>query len=112
MIRRPPRSTLFPYTTLFRSLTSETVAQVSATQTQGRDVFLAADPSQLPVQHASIGDLRFAVGYKSPALGTEMAGTRTFWHDRACGSPGFAHPPREPGFGFATNPWPPTGAGV
>src|SRR5258707_3356924 len=68
MIRRPPRSTLFPYTTLFRSLTSETVAQVSATQTQGRDVFLAADPSQLPVQHASIGDLRFAVGYKSPAL--------------------------------------------
>src|SRR3989441_12642451 len=28
MIRRPPRSTLFPYTTLFRSLTSETVVEL------------------------------------------------------------------------------------
>src|SRR2546425_10125051 len=27
MIRRPPRSTLFPYTTLFRSLAREAVAQ-------------------------------------------------------------------------------------
>src|SRR2546427_8724818 len=27
MIRRPPRSTLFPYTTLFRSLLTEGVAQ-------------------------------------------------------------------------------------
>src|SRR3712207_8967833 len=37
MIRRPPRSTLFPYTTLFRSSTrlgspSEGAAQVSASQ--------------------------------------------------------------------------------
>src|SRR2546425_5636744 len=30
MIRRPPRSTLFPYTTLFRSLRHEQVAQVAA----------------------------------------------------------------------------------
>src|SRR5256885_3024860 len=28
MIRRPPRSTLFPYTTLFRSLVSGTYAEV------------------------------------------------------------------------------------
>src|SRR2546426_9201645 len=27
MIRRPPRSTLFPYTTLFRSLTGETISR-------------------------------------------------------------------------------------
>src|SRR2546430_7738760 len=27
MIRRPPRSTLFPYTTLFRSVTTQTVTQ-------------------------------------------------------------------------------------
>src|SRR3712207_9589158 len=27
MIRRPPRSTLFPYTTLFRSYSFETIAQ-------------------------------------------------------------------------------------
>src|SRR3712207_7902026 len=30
MIRRPPRSTLFPYTTLFRSATSERVASATA----------------------------------------------------------------------------------
>src|SRR5256885_539618 len=30
MIRRPPRSTLFPYTTLFRSLNSSTVFSVVA----------------------------------------------------------------------------------
>src|SRR5688572_32278898 len=28
MIRRPPRSTLFPYTTLFRSRTSESICQI------------------------------------------------------------------------------------
>src|SRR3712207_7663552 len=27
MIRRPPRSTLFPYTTLFRSMTAELIAK-------------------------------------------------------------------------------------
>src|SRR5438034_2303840 len=31
MIRRPPRSTLFPYTTLFRSLRSSTSAGASST---------------------------------------------------------------------------------
>src|SRR5256885_12593163 len=31
MIRRPPRSTLFPYTTLFRSLTSPTQGFVAQT---------------------------------------------------------------------------------
>src|SRR5258708_26139138 len=31
MIRRPPRSTLFPYTTLFRSLDPERMAQLGLT---------------------------------------------------------------------------------
>src|SRR2546427_2197582 len=31
MIRRPPRSTLFPYTTLFRSLERESTCRLSAT---------------------------------------------------------------------------------
>src|SRR5947209_14752538 len=41
MIRQPPRSTLFPYTTLFRSLTGKEVARVSAimhSRTHGGDV--------------------------------------------------------------------------
>src|SRR2546427_9361417 len=44
MIRRPPRSTLFPYTTLFRSL----VAQVADHVLVGHDA--AADEGQLPFQ--------------------------------------------------------------
>src|SRR3989454_10980360 len=32
MIRRPPRSTLFPYTTLFRSLDPQAVQQLAAAQ--------------------------------------------------------------------------------
>src|SRR3989449_9598732 len=36
MIRRPPRSTLFPYTTLFRSLTIVQALSVSSTSTRSR----------------------------------------------------------------------------
>src|SRR2546430_11954468 len=42
MIRRPPRSTLFPYTTLFRSLRAaleRTEAQVQALERERRDAF-------------------------------------------------------------------------
>src|SRR3712207_9014774 len=35
MIRRPPRSTLFPYTTLFRSLDVDLVGEVVAAGPQG-----------------------------------------------------------------------------
>src|SRR5258705_4116115 len=36
MIRRPPRSTLFPYTTLFRSLCQDSTAGLRQTQTRTR----------------------------------------------------------------------------
>src|SRR5258706_3767650 len=45
MIRRPPRSTLFPYTTLFRSLPP--LAAGSAT-TRLTDIGAAAPPQTLP----------------------------------------------------------------
>src|SRR5256884_309921 len=37
MIRRPPRSTLFPYTTLFRSLDFQRVHEILALHFGGRD---------------------------------------------------------------------------
>src|SRR5258707_2804916 len=47
MIRRPPRSTLFPYTTLFRSLTASGYSELAAVclataagAAQGRAVFV------------------------------------------------------------------------
>src|SRR3712207_7824458 len=42
MIRRPPRSTLFPYTTLFRSVHERTTARELLAQTNGEiDAFVA-----------------------------------------------------------------------
>src|SRR2546427_9390788 len=43
MIRRPPRSTLFPYTTLFRSVTRAEVLRIGADQTL--DVCVVAKPA-------------------------------------------------------------------
>src|SRR3712207_8944517 len=68
MIRRPPRSTLFPYTTLFRSVEGrDHRRRVRATRRdrQGRDDDAAADgvrdgvlhvPSELPRVRRSGGD--------------------------------------------------------
>src|SRR3989442_5581753 len=42
MIRRPPRSTLFPYTTLFRSATSMTCGDSAATATTPTSAVVAA----------------------------------------------------------------------
>src|SRR2546425_4588114 len=45
MIRRPPRSTLFPYTTLFRSAST-----VGAGRTRDAKVSLAAAPPRAPAR--------------------------------------------------------------
>src|SRR3989454_5480113 len=50
MIRRPPRSTLFPYTTLFRSGKTGVVALKGGT---GRCVMLRADMDALPIEEAN-----------------------------------------------------------
>src|SRR5260221_8804817 len=42
MIRRPPRSTLFPYTTLFRSLTAMTEEEIFAEATSVYDNYVEA----------------------------------------------------------------------
>src|ERR1035441_592567 len=65
MIRRPPRSTLFPYTTLFRSAKQGLACLV---QVVGEDYFVAGQP---PVKAA--GD-RKSTRLKSRHLGTSHAG--------------------------------------
>src|SRR5258705_13940480 len=42
MIRRPPRSTLFPYTTLFRSLSTELKQSVVVENRPGANTMIAA----------------------------------------------------------------------
>src|SRR5436305_6598162 len=46
MLRRPPRSTLFPYTTLFRSVPSASDRLPSRAQTEAGGGRFAADPRE------------------------------------------------------------------
>src|SRR2546422_1882038 len=54
MIRRPPRSTLFPYTTLFRSVTCPSRANLEASSEAARRFFVRP----CPLRRASVGLLR------------------------------------------------------
>src|SRR5258705_5882166 len=53
MIRRPPRSTLFPYTTLFRSL--PLAGEVHEPQVDGLDFLLTNERKDFPRGHATVG---------------------------------------------------------
>src|SRR6266481_5409192 len=55
MIRRPPRSTLFPYTTLFRSELDPAyvVRSLSMVQTHGRPMVILEDPLGRSEEHTS-----------------------------------------------------------
>src|SRR5258708_15919622 len=72
MIRRPPRSTLFPYTTLFRS--------VSASRTASRR-YSSFHATTLPVWSMHQGDVRelpqhLCVRRRTPRLGRDRKSTR------------------------------------
>src|SRR3712207_6965796 len=72
MIRRPPRSTLFPYTTLFRSGDRDLVAQAGGDlRERGREVDRAEDEHARRLRvgvdvHAQAGPERRAVGAEVP----------------------------------------------
>src|SRR5256885_9764466 len=75
MIRRPPRSTLFPYTTLFRS------QRVPATENQGRIHTSAATVAVLPeAEEVDVSiddkDLRIDVFRSSGPGGQDRKSTR------------------------------------
>src|SRR5260221_7203946 len=70
MIRRPPRSTLFPYTTLFRSLpklaTSEDdTTQAALAQFNKADVFADRNSTRLNSSHTVISYAVFCLKKKS-----------------------------------------------
>src|SRR2546422_9932336 len=52
MIRRPPRSTLFPYTTLFRSRVSGRVVRLGSLETHGLLRLLHPRPARVPGERA------------------------------------------------------------
>src|SRR5437879_10443514 len=53
MIRRPPRSTLFPYTTLFRSDDEDLALQASSTSAASETVKVAPAPGLRSEEHTS-----------------------------------------------------------
>src|SRR3712207_7088954 len=64
MIRRPPRSTLFPYTTLFRS-----VGQVGVAAQQGLAVGRAAGLDLLEIDGEHVVEPALAIGGVGAAVG-------------------------------------------
>src|SRR5690349_23485299 len=63
MIRRPPRSTLFPYTTLFRSVA---LRQTTERPGESRGVFVCAVLGGRDANGSGLGSRRGALGRLSP----------------------------------------------
>src|SRR3712207_5360643 len=113
MIRRPPRSTLFPYTTLFRSLAVAGVVDENPDRPLGPLDLLDGTPHGLLVGHverehpAAVGFERrnrldaAGSGVHGPALSREAFGSRPTDSGRAAGDqnrsrssdPGHQNPP-------------------
>src|SRR2546430_12067358 len=74
MIRRPPRSTLFPYTTLFRSLFSEQrdrcLELCEAIQSRGLSLTFEAE-TRLDRLDVELLDKLYAAGLRAMSFGVE-----------------------------------------
>src|SRR5947209_11110499 len=85
MIRRPPRSTLFPYTTLFRSEVCVTVQLALDFQDvlpgpEGRTVHPDRKSTRLNSSHANISYAVFCLKKKKTALQHRQYGCRSQSH--------------------------------
>src|SRR3989475_1308269 len=87
MIRRPPRSTLFPYTTLFRSLHDDRHRRAVVNLDDGSDVayrdvrrfgtWLLLEPGELePYLDARVGEEPLDALFTAARLGERLAGRR------------------------------------
>src|SRR5689334_23930365 len=74
MIRRPPRSTLFPYTTLFRSLVHRVAAGLR--RTADRVTLDDVDLGVARVGGPAVGELARQSADRQQALAGELAGDR------------------------------------
>src|SRR5256885_8769466 len=79
MIRRPPRSTLFPYTTLFRSLQYDFLETLTAVDWPERVPRFDVVYQLLSIQHQSFVRQKVRVGQRReehPAVPTDRKSTR------------------------------------
>ena len=64
MIRRPPRSTLFPYTTLFRSCSGAAQDEIECAAALGCDVYISGEASERTTHEArELGIAYLACGH-------------------------------------------------
>src|SRR5256885_12127678 len=75
MIRRPPRSTLFPYTTLFRSSAAALALERSSRQ-HGQAQQAHAAALELALHAIALGGLAHAAGQRVLALRRDRKSTR------------------------------------
>src|SRR2546430_12276277 len=76
MIRRPPRSTLFPYTTLFRSGVGPVVHVAGAERDRSRQVAQPADAARrIPIRPVGVGAVRPVSTLERWEGGEEQQGT-------------------------------------
>src|SRR3712207_6912077 len=75
MIRRPPRSTLFPYTTLFRSMGAATVMTLSGGFPEASLDGMSKDSVDAPLRHvvAFVEDCGYTRDRKSTRLNSSHA---------------------------------------
>src|SRR2546426_10747037 len=79
MIRRPPRSTLFPYTTLFRSVMTTTLP-ANRRSMSGAHLALGADSTQAWGTMTEDEGLRALVGPDDAAAARAEAALWEIWH--------------------------------
>src|SRR3712207_8351705 len=77
MIRRPPRSTLFPYTTLFRSELGEPRAEGAERRAADREADLRdGEIAAAQQRHRPLDPARHEVGVRRLAVGADRKSTR------------------------------------
>src|SRR5690349_22172405 len=98
MIRRPPRSTLFPYTTLFRSLLAEAITYLKGTTWQRvlihPGVFQDRKSTRLNSSHVEISYAVFCLKkkkqYDEESL-RKIAAQLCHWQMTPCGTAGYRY---------------------
>src|SRR2546422_10701199 len=100
MIRRPPRSTLFPYTTLFRSPATTVIGSAEPERTWGRpptECSGLADPATTVIESAEPEGAHLGAGHPPTAPASRTSGG--MGRDRRGGAGprlGAGHPPTAP----------------
>src|SRR2546426_1552610 len=86
MIRRPPRSTLFPYTTLFRSLGLETAVIFAGLVEDIKQVYAALDVFVFPSLAEPLGtSLLAAMAWGLPVAAVASGGVPEYVQDDVTG---------------------------